>query len=71
MTAEIHHLRFFVPRVPRDRDTELSIQADLSMLEKIERWVIAEKSACVREARPLSPAKRVVVMEASDVMDLH
>jgi hypothetical protein len=71
LSAQIVHLRIFTPRVPRDRDTELSIQADLLMLEKIEQWVMAEKSMCVRESRPLAPSKRLMVMEASDAMDLH
>ena len=69
--AEIVHLRIFAPRVPRDRDTELSIQADLMMLEKLERWIVAQKTACVREARPLAPAKRLMVFEASEAMDLR
>lgn len=68
--GEVVALRFFHPRIPRDADTEMSIQADLGMLEKMERWVAAQKDACVRESRPLTPRVRLMVMEASDVLEL-
>lgn len=68
--AEIVHLRIFTPRVPRDPETELSIQADLGMLEKIERWTAAQKSICVRESKPLNPSTRLLVMDAMDALDL-
>jgi hypothetical protein len=60
----------YAPRIPRDHDTELSIQADLMMLEKIQRWAVAQKTACVREAKPLAPAIRLMVFEASDALEL-
>jgi hypothetical protein len=68
--GDVVHLRIFAPRVPRHADTELSIHADLSMLEKIERWTAAQKNSCVRESRPLSPVVRLRLMEASDALEL-
>lgn len=63
-------LPVYTPRVPRDHDTELSIHADLSLLQKIEKWVVAERTACVREAKPLTPSDRLMVMDALDALGL-
>lgn len=68
--GELVQLRVFHPRVPRDADTELLIAADLSMLDKIAQWVAAQKSLCTHKSMPLAPATRLMVMEASDALEL-
>ena len=70
MTAEIIQLRVFHPRVPRDADTELSINADLALLEKIERFTSLQKNLCIRGSKPMPPATRLMVMDAMDILDL-
>jgi hypothetical protein len=70
MSAEIIHLKIFHPRTPRDADTELSINADISLLEKIERFTALQKNICTRQSTPLPPAVRLMVMEAMDALEL-
>lgn len=70
MTAEIVQLKFFHPRIPRDADTELSISADISLLEKVERWTALQKTICTRQSKPLPPATRLMLMEAMDALEL-
>lgn len=70
MSAEVVQLRIFHPRIPRDQDTELSIHADLMMLDKIGQWVASQKQLCSHESRPMTPATRLMVMEASDALEL-
>lgn len=70
MSAEVVQLRIFHPRIPRDTDTELSIQADLVMLDKIGQWVASQKQLCSHDSKPLTPAVRRMVMDASDALEL-
>lgn len=68
--GDVVQLKFFHPRIPRDADTELSISADINMLEKVERWAQTQKNICMRQSKPLPPATRLMLMDAMDALEL-
>lgn len=71
MTAEIHTVKFFTPRVPKDADTERTISGDLQLIEQAAAALITMRTQIVRSARPLTPARRADVIAAHDALTME
>lgn len=70
MSADILHVFDFSPRKPHDPHTENLISADLHMIDRVIQWMVEKKTTCAREAKPLLPADRLMVMDVSDALEL-
>lgn len=67
--GDVVRVRAFEPRIPRDPDTEMRINADLYLIEQAAAKLITMRTQIIRESRPLDPFNRIRVIEAGDALE--
>lgn len=68
--GDVVPVRFYIPRVPRDEDTERQINGDLFLLEDAAAKLVTLRAQIIREAKPLTPMLRRMVIAAGDSLDV-
>lgn len=67
--GEVVSLKFFKPMKPApDKDTEISRAGDMFLLGIVKEWCATQEQVMVREGRAMTPARRLDLMEAVEVL---